>query len=158
METKITSQYLNREQMVLVEEFVDYCVKRFKLERYGSARIRISICQKIENGDEGNCILDDSKDYCKEVKIKIRHNKNMKRMLSVIGHEMVHARQFLSGQLKFENDKAHWKGLDVDCLDYREQPHEIEAFGLEKSILDGFYRHRKKKSQAKTTGCILVEE
>lgn len=144
METKITSQYLTKEQMVLVEDFVDYCVRRFRLQRFTMARIRISICQKVEADDEGNCVYESKSSLCNEVKIKVRHTKNMKKILTVLGHEMVHAKQYLTGQLDFINNKAHWRGLDVDALDYRDQPHEVEAFGLEDKILNDFYKSRKR--------------
>jgi len=32
-------------------------------------------------------------------------------------------------------------------MEYREQPHEIEAFSLEKPLLEDFYKARKKKTR-----------
>lgn len=148
MEVKITSQYLNKEQMVVVEDFVQYCIKRFHLNKHQS-RIRISICQRVEENDEGNCVFDESKDYCKEIKIKVRFNKNMKKTLTVLGHEMIHAKQYITGQLSFIEDKAHWRGENIADLEYREQPHEIEAFSLENKVLADFYKSRKNKLHIK---------
>lgn len=148
MDIKITSQYLNKEQMVVVEDFVNYCVKRFHLNK-SNCRIKVSICQRIEYSDEGNCVFDDEHDYCKEVKIKIRYNKNMKRVLTALSHEMIHAKQYITGQLDFVGNKAHWRGANVSTLEYRSQPHEVEAFELEGVVLEDFYKSRKHKIHIK---------
>jgi len=146
METKITSQYLNKEQMVLFQQYVEYCVRRFNLKKHGY-RLKISICKRIDVDEWGNCVFDDSKDYDKEIKIKVRFTKNVKKMLTVLGHEMIHARQYITGQLTFINNRAHWRGENVHDMEYREQPHEIEAFSLEKPLLEDFYKARKKKTR-----------
>lgn len=54
-------------------------------------------------------------------------------MMKTLAHEMVHARQFLRGQLTCEGGFA-WKGRKADGFDYRNQPWEKEAYRLEDEL------------------------
>lgn len=145
MEIKVTSQYLTKEQAVVFNEFVNYCVKRFRLGSFND-RIWVSVCNRLEGNDYGDCWYDKSLlGLLNCVKIRVRHQKNMNKMLHILAHEMVHARQFLRGQLEFISNHAHWRGEDVSDIDYEEQPHEKEAFSLEKVLVEDFYKTRKKR-------------
>ena len=58
--------------------------------------------------------------------------------MQALAHEMVHARQFLRGQLTAEGGFA-WKGRKADGYDYMNQPWEKEAYRLERELfLDCF--------------------
>lgn len=59
------------------------------------------------------------------------HLKN-DRMLEIIAHEMVHAKQYLKGQLATRGNSLIWKGKKVSSkLAYHETPWEKEAMSKE---------------------------
>jgi len=66
-------------------------------------------------------------------------------------HELIHAKQFLVGELVNVNDKYYKFGgkrykypKDSDTVGYLEQPHEIEAYGREKALYLRFKKYMKK--------------
>lgn len=72
-------------------------------------------------------------------------------LLIAIAHEMVHLRQFNTGQLKFEigRDYQIWMGRKVKKLEeetYRSSPWEMEAFDLEDKLYEFFLRDFEKSS------------
>ena len=49
-------------------------------------------------------------------------------------HELVHLRQWVEGSLKLKSGRTYYKGMNVSDLDYRRQPHEVEAFKLQEEL------------------------
>jgi len=62
------------------------------------------------------------------------NSKNTANLCRTISHELVHARQFISGQLKY-NVKIKYLTYEGEAhrYIYRKQPWEIEAYALEQS-------------------------
>jgi len=54
--------------------------------------------------------------------------------ITTLLHEMVHLRQWVRGQLKFKSGRMTWGEIRVATLEYDSQPHEIEAFGMERPL------------------------
>ena len=52
--------------------------------------------------------------------------------LRTLAHELIHARQFFSGQLS--SDLTAWKDVDYSKADYEDQPWEIEAHKYEDQL------------------------
>lgn len=72
-------------------------------------------------------------------------NKDRTRLsiITTLAHEMVHAKQFAYGQLKDKVVKRKfvttWHGVPYDDeVDYWDHPWEIEAYGLENSLVAKF--------------------
>lgn len=65
--------------------------------------------------------------------------------LLVISHEIVHVKQFGTGQLRgwSEGKKTHWKWNHKICREtnYWLQPWEVEAHGLERVLLHHYFIH-----------------
>lgn len=61
-------------------------------------------------------------------------------MMQTLAHEMVHARQFIRGQLNNEGGWA-WKGRRADNFEYENQPWEKEAYRLEKTLFMDCFPH-----------------
>ena len=64
----------------------------------------------------------------------------MKEMVQNLAHEMIHAKQFLRGELATNMDK--WKGVvykskDGDVFDF-ESPWEKEAYGTEDVLYNNY--------------------
>jgi hypothetical protein len=75
----------------------------------------------------GACDLEFDNDVIIELNAKA-----MNSLCKTVGHELVHARQFLSGQLKYNNRIKYftYEG-DKHKYIYRRQPWELEAYALQ---------------------------
>ena len=75
----------------------------------------------------GTCDLEFDNDVIIELNAKA-----MNSLCKTVGHELVHARQFLSGQLKYNNRIKYftYEG-DKHKYIYRRQPWELEAYALQ---------------------------
>jgi Zn-dependent peptidase ImmA (M78 family) len=75
----------------------------------------------------GNC----DQEYDDDILIEL-NAKNTSSLCKTIAHELVHARQFISGQLKY-NVKIKYLTYEDDKhrYIYRKQPWEIEAYALQ---------------------------
>ena len=58
--------------------------------------------------------------------------------MGVLAHEMVHAKQFLRGQLTAEG-AWRWKGRNANGFEYENQPWEKEAYKLEKDLFQACF-------------------
>jgi|TARA_B110000285_G_scaffold229178_1_gene293443 hypothetical protein len=108
------------------------------------AFIDIEYLDQMENNHAGLCTGD--KDI---VKIQISLNYSFdcgdkikycdQETASNIAHELVHARQFIRGEM---NDYDYvWKGFDYEGIEYAETPWEVEAYGMEKVLVDLFWEN-----------------
>lgn len=105
--------------------------------------INIDVVTRLEGTVVGEC------DGDKETINITLARRDGKKKLSVediartLAHELVHAKQFLRGEMKTESEKWRYKsGFVKDCsnLPYREQPWEKEAFKLEPELFDLYWK------------------
>jgi len=108
--------------------------------------------QKLNlNKSRFNIIIDTISDFAKltgmngattlidheTISIALDSRLNFEKLLTVLAHEMVHAKQYARGQLKcvIEEDKVthYWCGVPYDT-EYYESPWELEAFGRERIL------------------------
>ena len=68
-----------------------------------------------------------------ELSIAIDSRLNMETMLTVLAHEMVHAKQYALGQLRVGENGYIWLGQEYETS-YYESPWEIEAFSRERVL------------------------
>ena len=71
--------------------------------------------------------------------ITVKRNLSEKQMLLAIAHEMVHLKQYATGELKDyikSNKKCRWMGkiFDTDAIEYWDHPWEIDAYGREQGL------------------------
>jgi len=123
-----------------VEQFVHDCFNHYfdgRLKR--TVDVDVHFRNKIEGDLAGWCSGD--KD---EIRIEIaRDYENTKTLLRNIAHEIVHAKQFIRGEI---NDyemiwKKDGKGKKVVCdhQSYKKLPWEAEAFSEEKKLVKLYY-------------------
>jgi|TARA_B110000259_G_scaffold185114_1_gene233489 hypothetical protein len=62
-------------------------------------------------------------------------------LASNIAHELVHASQFIRGMMNNEN--YLWNGIDYQDCAYADQPWEIEAYSMEKVLVDVFWKQEE---------------
>jgi hypothetical protein len=102
--------------------------------------IKIKICDFLD-GDQGQCL--GTRNYVEiELATSIRGKRSRKRrptldqMLETLAHELIHAKQFLRGEINQRN--LIWRGRQgpYDCrrLTYRRTPWEREAYNQEKEL------------------------
>ena len=89
----------------------------------------------------GLCYSEDTykkRNFC----IDIFRFKRAANVLKILAHEMVHVKQYAKNELKdtkFNNTRViSWKGEIHDDTFYWDQPWEIEAYGIEKSLFVKF--------------------
>jgi len=75
--------------------------------------------------------------------IEICRTKKKIHMFSVLAHEMVHLKQMATGEMKDKYIKTRyvtvWRGDNYeDDVSYWDQPWEMEAYGLENSLVAKF--------------------
>ena len=122
-----------------VEQFVHDCFNHYfdgRSKRHVDVTIHFKT--KIEDdlagwcsGDRDDVVIEICKDY-----------ENTKTLLLNIAHEIVHAKQFIRGEI---NDyemiwKKNGKGKKLVCTgSYRKLPWEAEAFSEEKKLVKLYY-------------------
>jgi hypothetical protein len=117
----------------VVEQYVDNLCKALKINRLGRV-LTINFRSVLDGHAQGLCEGD--KDSA-EISIAKKGQTFLVQM-QALAHEMVHARQFLRGQLSAEG-AWKWKGRNADNYAYMNQPWEKEAYRLERELfLDCF--------------------
>lgn len=118
----------------IVDQYVRNLMESLKIHRFTSRFVDIKFKSVLDDEADGLCLGDDQ-----EVYLTIgTKNKSFMRQMQALAHEMVHARQFLRGELTCEGGFA-WKGKNASEFKYKDQPWEIEAYKLERDLfLDCF--------------------
>lgn len=117
----------------VLSEYIPALIKALGLNRLRKPVIEIEFVNRLDA--YGYC--EGSRDYAKITIVKKCPSTGRKlgfiEMMNVLAHEMVHARQFLRGQLVAEG-AWKWKGRNADGYEYENQPWEKEAYRLEKEL------------------------
>ena len=117
----------------IVAEYVIRLMNELKIHRFTSRMVTIKFKSELENYAQGLCEGD--KDYAA---IQISKDQSFLKQMQALAHEMVHARQFLRGELTAVG-VWKWKGRNADNYAYTNQPWEKEAYRLERELfLDCF--------------------
>ena len=85
--------------------------------------------------------------------LSIDNKLHVHRLISVLAHEMIHAKQIIRGEIKFDKYrngrlKHIWKG-EVVRLPYHKQPWEIEAYTKEDILVDALIKEVNKNKAKK---------
>ena len=126
----------------LVRFYVERLIEELGMKRLRKPTINIRFATHAE-GAFGLC--DGAKGEFAEILIarKCPHTDRKLgfiEMMQTLAHEMVHARQFIRGELNNQGGWA-WKGRKADGFDYENQPWEKEAFRLEKELFMKAFPH-----------------
>lgn len=87
-----------------------------------------------------------------KVTISIRKACSAKNILLNLAHEIVHAKQFINGELVALDEGMNvWRGILIDenDIDYWDQPWEIDAYGREYGMYRRFKDEEKKNGRGK---------
>jgi hypothetical protein len=121
----------------LIKDIAHFCADNLL-----STRLSNTLLLKIEISDlgigdiDGDCDYEEWDDYRpKEFTIRVNKNLRIYKQLRTIAHEMVHVKQYATGEMRYMWRPArHTKFnglLYPESLNYWECPWEIEAFGRE---------------------------
>jgi hypothetical protein len=70
--------------------------------------------------------------------IEIKESLSREELIKTVAHEMVHVKQYLTGELVEERCKRIWKGVDHTDDTHFNYPWEIEAYKLEEILYKSF--------------------
>ena len=134
--------------------------------------IKIDIVDNIGRGrTAGTCAPDFDEDFkIKKIDIQIKYSTTTIGMIEALAHEMVHAKQWIKGELSVEVSKYRlfgilpvrkfkklWNGKDISSLSYYEQPPEKEAHFMQRYMVHLFLDCAKEKIYP-TTMAVLLDE
>lgn len=89
----------------------------------------------------------DSRRRPTDFEIVLNPTMSKKRMLMTLAHEMIHVKQYITGQLKHLERRGvtRWEGqIFKEDTRYFDQPWEIDAFGREPGLYTYYREHVRK--------------
>lgn len=140
MEVVIEGRVKNK---VIVGYFINQLIKGLGLSRLRKPMIIVKFETNCEGGAMGLC--DGVQGEYAEIRIARQCPLTGRKigfieMMQTLAHEMVHAKQFLRGELFNEGGWA-WKGRKADGYEYENQPWEKEAYKLEGELFMEHFPH-----------------
>jgi hypothetical protein len=135
-----------------VDFYVQNIIEHFNLDKY-EADIDITFQKKCDGDAGGYCFGDDE-----SVEIEIAthvqgESLSIKTQLINLAHEMTHAKQLITGQLKDHGLQlattgdcqsiikvSEWEGETFTNTAYEDQPWEIEAYAMEREVYDKCFK------------------
>ncbi len=120
-----------------------YCSKLMSKRMCQSIEIYVILKKKLENDFAGYCSYLDHHKGVRQFEIELAKNVTVRDLLSSLAHEVVHLKQFATGELKDTMQPGNisvWQGqkINEDKVDYWDLPFEIEAYGREKGLYTRF--------------------
>ena len=145
---KIAIKGGNKAQRKNVDSLVRFCAGRLMSTRLANTiKLDVILSRTFakKHGDFGCCEWQDQNYRPKEFKIWVDSKQDPRAFYSTIAHEMVHLKQFASGELSdlmrskkikwtSKNDVQYWD-CDREDDEYWDLPWEIEARGREEGLV-----------------------
>lgn len=124
----------------LIYRYVDILLKALKLDHL-DRDLFIDFVQECDAQTHALGFAWGDKD---QVEIEISRSHYHKKltfleMMKTLTHEMVHARQFFRGRLKYRGFHAIWKGEHMGVYDNKNSPWEKEAYDLEEKLFNKWF-------------------
>jgi hypothetical protein len=128
-----------RKTQKIVKDLTRFCAEMLMSKRMAdSLLIRVEFIKDLDNQYDGDCEYVDEESRPKEFLIRVNDSLKLSKKLRTICHEMVHVKQYATGEMKYMWRPArHTKfqgTLYPDELEYWDSPWEIEAFGREPGL------------------------
>lgn len=128
---------------------------RFYSERLMSKRLSSNILIRLfykkgllkDHLLEASCVWDDDHVAPREFTLSVDADLSKRKLLMSLAHEMVHVKQYATGQLKYyvRGPKCRWLGkpIDDECIPYPDLPWEKEAWTVEHDLYQDFIRIKR---------------
>lgn len=109
----------------------------FYLMPFHNKRAKVNIKEVGSCGPyAGYCTYIDENTVHIDIATHVNGDRQTKKdMMITLAHELVHAKQFLTGELW----RDYWYGEDFSKTEYRERPWEKEAYALQDKIFNKFW-------------------
>jgi len=121
-------KFKNTKKLTVTQLFVDNALRYLGIDDLEDTKIVVAFVDELDNGEShGHCSGDEQR-----VDITIATNFPFLMQLRTLSHELIHARQFFSGEL--DSNLTVWKGMDYSHADYESQPWELEAHKYEDQL------------------------
>lgn len=118
----------------VVEAYVINLMIALNIHRFTARAVNIEFKRTLDENAQGLCQGDKS-----VALISINKSIPFLRQMQALAHEMVHAKQFLRGELNYIENQLSWQGKAAAKVAYMSQPWELEAYRLERDLfLDCF--------------------
>ena len=157
MEVKIHSKHIDANLKTAMHAMCGYALSRLGISTRLSNNISLNIHMRHSEHEGESFVHDDANEKRPRDFVIILDHHQMNRdeygrergdtewghkILETLGHELVHVKQYLTGDLTGTSGVAlYWKGTKFeveDWRDYFETPYEVEAHGRERGLLIGF--------------------
>lgn len=124
-----------------IRDALYYFENELKLNEYNHVIVKVKVTKTIDAF--GYCFIeyfDDDDNPC-DLIMEIQTGQSENEMFHTIAHEMVHIRQYVTGQLNC--DLSVWRGhsIDSDAIHYDDHPWEIEAEEIGDKIFESWKKH-----------------
>jgi hypothetical protein len=143
---------IGKKDKARVEEFVYAILGYFNVGKRlrRSVEVDVQFVDTLEKGSVlGYCWGDKSDIRIQLARRYVKSNRkgakkwplNERDLFMNIAHEVVHAKQFIFGEINLTNSiyrKGEYK-FDCQLTEYRQQPWEVEAYGLEDVLTHLYY-------------------
>lgn len=139
----VTTRGSDRKTQKFAKDIAQFCADKLMSKRLSETiELRILFVKQLDetNSFDGDCWFedDDSLGRPKEFVIRVRETMCLAKKMRTICHEMVHVKQYATGEMKSMSRPARFTKfqgmLYPDELDYWDTPWEIEAFGRESGL------------------------
>jgi hypothetical protein len=130
-----------------IEIFIFDVMKHLMPRLKRNVSIDVNIVTRCDNQHYALCLGD--KDSAEIELARGSGNKTftLKEIMLNLAHELVHAKQFVRGELHSNLNK--WKSLDYSNTAYSRQPWEKEAYLLEDELLEKYWNKNGKINNKK---------
>lgn len=127
----------NKKERDIAESVVRWCISKL-LPKIRNLKVVVKL-RSLDIYGFCNTIDDDDRWYVLEV----NRGMNLYDLISTLCHEMVHVKQYVKGEMKYDwrSGKTRWKAkLISDDVEYLDQPWEKEAYKLEEDLAKECFR------------------
>lgn len=119
-----------------IEQYVKNIIRYFIPRLRRVVYININIHNKLEDHCLGYCVGDRNTIEIDIARHSYGKNQTFRQLMVTLAHELVHAKQFLTGQLS--PSLRNWKG-EPNKLAYSRSPYEREAYRKEYWLYENFW-------------------
>ena len=110
-----------------VKKALRFFAKELDIHDYDDVTIRLKAKKKMDA--LGYCSIKhyDDEDCISTILMEVDIKQDRDELINTLAHEMVHVKQYITGELSEDLDVWKGKKINSDDIDYDDQPWEIEA-------------------------------
>jgi hypothetical protein len=115
-----------------VEFYAEQLIPDGRIRNVCTTKVRFN--SKIEEYGFASVQSFNSKNQPRKFLIEIHPGIGVRAILETLAHEMVHVKQYITGETNDELSKWHGRKINSDAVDYWDHPWEIDAYGREPGL------------------------